>query len=168
MMLATGALSVGCARTPTGGGAAARALGLVQELAGCYRFTHETPTTLTRSTGAGASYELRLDTIRRFPGAREDYRVAITLDQDAHWPRGVRGQRRAGLWWLATGPDSVQVSVRATGTESVMFYGRATGPTLRGMVRLTTDAIPVDGKTGRVLWEEYPSAVASAERIPCP
>ena len=48
------------------------------------------------------------------------------------------------------------------------FYGRWVGGSLHGVLRRTSDAIPVDPLTKQILWDVWPWATASLARVQCP
>jgi hypothetical protein len=70
--------------------------------------------------------------------------------------------------WHRVGADSVVIVAWSTGTEAEVFYGRGAGGSLHGVLRRTSDAIPVDPRTNGIQWDMWPWASASLIRIPCP
>lgn len=139
----------------------------VRALAGCYRVTHGTYSTESHLGPATPTTLFRLDTLAPRHGLPEN-RVAerlapaeslSTTDPRSHW-------RHAPSWRLV-GADSVEVMMWGIGTEGEAFYGHAVGDTLPGVVRLTSDAVPVERGTHRVLWNTWPWARAVAVRVPC-
>jgi hypothetical protein len=75
---------------------------------------------------------------------------------------------RRPAMWQRVGRDSVVIFAWSTGTEAEAFYGRLAGRSLHGVVRRTSDAIPVDPVTKQIQWDVWPWAAASLVRVPCP
>jgi hypothetical protein len=140
----------------------------MRAIAGCYHLTvgawskkstlgPSTPTTL-----------VKLDTLTRDPALFDQF-VAVRLRPAElfvpHAPEAL--WQRPALWQLR-GADSVEIVTWSTGTEAEVYYGRIVGARLRGVLRHTSDAIPGDAATGRILWDVWPWAPTSAERVPCP
>jgi len=75
--------------------------------------------------------------------------------------------KRPAFWRIVRG-DSVEIITWATATEAESFDGRFVGNKLRGVVRLTSDAIPMDPMTHRIDWNALPWARAKGERVRCP
>ncbi len=101
-------------------------------------------------------------------GSRGQY-VAVrlapveTLAPDSHdaiW-------KRPAFWRIIRG-DSVDIITWTTATEAESFNGRFVGNQLRGVVRLTSDAIPMNPATHRIDWNALPWARAEGERVGCP
>jgi len=99
------------------------------------------------------------------PGARVAARVipAVLLspaDPRARWLRPA--------WWRTIGADSIEIVTWSATTEAEVFYGHVAGDELRGVLRRTSDAIPMDPKTRRIQWDAWPWARATARRVACP
>jgi hypothetical protein len=135
---------------------------------GCYRLTNGPWSKNSLSRPAYPPEILRLDSTAARndqPGWRAATRVApaellSTVDPRSHWLQPSS--------WRIVGADSVEIVTWTTATEGETFYGHVQGAALRGVLRHTSDAIPVDPKTGGVLWDEYPWAVATAQPVTCP
>ena len=111
---------------------------------------------------------IRLDTIARKPGAPGDL-VAERIEPAEFAPTGdSRLQWRRAASWHRVGADSVEIFAWSTTTESEGFYGRWKNGSLQGVVRRTSDAIPVDPLTRQILWDVWPWATASLVRVACP
>jgi hypothetical protein len=137
-------------------------------LAGCYRLTLGP---WSRASGLGPSKPtavVRLDTIAPNPGVPGDL-VAERIEPAEFAPPGdwrLRWQHPAR--WRRVGVDSVVIVAWSTGTEAEVFYGRWARGSLHGVVRRTSDAIPVDRQTKQIQWDVWPWANASAVSVPCP
>jgi hypothetical protein len=83
-------------------------------------------------------------------------------------PGDVRLQWQRPAHWRRVSADSVVIVAWSTGTEAEVFYGRWASGSLRGVLRRTSDAIPVDPLTKRVLWDVWPWAKASLVPERCP
>jgi len=140
----------------------------VEQLVGCYRFTLG-PWSQNTSLGPPSQTEVvRLDTAiatRAVPGSRVAARVAPV---DILAPTDPRAKWLQPASWRVIGSDSLEISTWSTGTEGESFHGHVTGAELRGVMRRTSDAIPVDPKTHRVMWDVWPWATATARRVACP
>lgn len=137
-------------------------------LAGCYRLTLGPWSRITPLGPPSPTEIVRLDTTpagNGIPGARAAGRVAPAellppTDPRARWLRAP--------WWRMIGADSLEITTWATATEAETFYGHVVGGELRGVLRRTSDAIPVDPKTHGILWDAWPWARATARRVACP
>ena len=138
-------------------------LRMAQGLAGCYRLTVG-PWSNPEANGGQMPMPTRLhldttQTVRPYPGFAL---VATTPGFDV---RRMSGSLPA---WSPIGADSLQVLAWSTGTSSVtLFLRRRTAGMLQGTARYFTDAIALDPVTKRWLWEQYPTAPAQLESIPC-
>lgn len=135
---------------------------------GCYRLTLGPWSTASRLGPATPTAVVRLDTVARRPGAPGDL-VAERVEPAGFAPPGdwrLRWQQPAV--WRRVGADSVVIIAWSTGTEAEAFYGRWAAGSLQGVMRRTSDAIPVDPKTKQIQWDAWPWARASAIRVPCP
>ena len=140
----------------------------IGNLVGCYRLTNGPWSKNSFSLPAYPPEIVRLDSTaarNARPGALAVARVTPTqlfspVDPRSHWLQPSS--------WRLVGADSVEIVTWTTSTEGETFYGHVQGAALRGVLRHTSDAIPVDPKTGGVLWDEYPWAVASARPVTCP
>jgi hypothetical protein len=141
---------------------------IAAHLAGCYRLTLG-PWSKRTSLGPPSPTEVfRLDSTlvnNGIPGAHAAARVA---PDDRLPPTDPRARWLQPPWWRTIGADSIQVFPWSTGTESEAFYGHVTGDEHRGVLRNTSDAIPMDPKTRGVLWDAWPWATATARRVSCP
>ncbi len=137
-------------------------------LAGCYHLALG-PWSQRSPLGPPSPTEIfRLDTTpinNGSPGARVAARVipAVLLspaDPRARWLRPA--------WWRTIGADSIEIVTWSATTEAEVFYGHVAGDELRGVLRRTSDAIPMDPKTRRIQWDAWPWARATARRVACP
>ena len=111
---------------------------------------------------------IRLDTIPRKPGASGDLAAeriepavfAATGDPRLKWQRSA--------YWRREARDSVVIVAWSTGTEAEVFYGHWAGGSLSGVLRRTSDAIPVDPLTKEIQWNVWPWASAHLKRVSCP
>ncbi len=135
---------------------------------GCYRLTLGPWSKESDLGPAQSTSVVRLDTIPSTRGVSGDL-IAERIEPAQFAPPGdprLRWQRRAH--WRQEGADSVVIVTWSTGTEAEVFYGRWVGGLLRGVVRRTSDAIPVDPRTMKIQWDVWPWAQASAAMIRCP
>lgn len=147
---------------------AASAAAHPEVIAGCYRLDVG-PWSRESTLGPPApTVIVRLDTLSRRPELPE-YLAAERVEPAEFVPPGdVRAQWRRPAAWRIVGADSVEIIAWSTGTEAESFHGRRVGSVLRGVMRRTSDAIPVDPVTRRIVWEGWPWAVASAVPVRCP
>jgi hypothetical protein len=152
---------LGGAQSPTTGRADA-------VLPGCYRITLG-PWSKASSLGpAQPTAVIRLDTIAFSSGDSDDL-VAERIEPAEFAPPGdVRLRWQHPARWRRVGADSVVIVAWSTGTEAEVFYGRLEAGTLHGVMRRTSDAIPIDPTTRRIQWDVWPWASASAVGIRCP
>ena len=138
------------------------------QLTGCYRLALG-PWSQRSSLGPPSPAELvRLDSTsigNGIPGARAAARLAPA---ELLSPTDPRSKWSRPTWWRRIGADSLEIFPWSTGMESESFYGHVEGDTLIGVLRHTSDAIPVDSKTGRIMWDAWPWARATARRVSCP
>jgi len=140
----------------------------IHNLVGCYRLTLGPWSERTSLGPPSQTQIIRLDSImapRAVPGARAAARV---LPVDILPPTDPRAKWLQPTWWRLLGSDSLEVITWSTGTEGESFHGHVAGTELRGVVRRTSDAIPTDPKTGRIMWDVWPWAKATARRVACP
>lgn len=140
----------------------------VRALAGCYHLTHGAYSTTSGMGPATPTTLFRLDTLaprHGLPGDLVAERLAPVESLPASDPRSHWLQAPS---WRLVGADSLEIVAWATAMEAEVFYGHAIGDTLRGVVRLTSDAVPVEQGTHRILWNAWPWARASAIRVDCP
>jgi hypothetical protein len=71
-------------------------------------------------------------------------------------------------WWRTIGADSIEITTWSATMESEEFYGHVAGAELSGVLRRTSDAVPMDPKTRGILWDAWPWARAIARRVACP
>jgi hypothetical protein len=138
------------------------------DLAGCYRLTLGPWSKVTPLGPSSLTEIFRLDTtpVRSgIPGARSAARVAPA---ELMPPTDPRANWLQPPWWRMIGTDSLEIFTWSTGTESETFYGHVAGTELRGVLRNTSDAIPMDPKTRRIQWDVWPWARATARRLACP
>jgi hypothetical protein len=136
-------------------------------IAGCYRFTLGPWSKASRLGPGQPTAVVRLDTIaprRRIPGDLVAERIEPAEFAPPGDPR-LRWQHPAV--WRREGADSVEIVAWSTSTEAEVFYGRWAAGSLQGVVRRTSDAVPVDPKTKQIQWDVWPWAAASAVKIPC-
>lgn len=137
-------------------------------LAGCHRFTLGPWSKASRLGPAQPTAVVRLDTIAPSQGIPGDL-VAERIEPAEFAPPGDwRLRWRHPARWRREGADSVVIVAWSTGTEAEVFYGRWAGGSLQGMLRRTSDAIPVDPQTKQIQWDVWPWAAASSVAIPCP
>lgn len=137
-------------------------------LPGCYRLTLGPWSNASGLGPAKPTAVVRLDTIAPSPGA-PGWLVAERVEPAEFAPPGdwrLRWQHPAR--WRRVGADSVVIVAWSTGTEAEVFYGRWAAGSLQGVMRRTSDAIPVDPKSKRIQWDVWPWAPASAILVPCP
>jgi len=135
---------------------------------GCYRLTLGSWSRASRLGPAEPTAVVRLDTIARKRGVPGDL-VAERIDPAVFGPPGdlrLRWQQPAR--WRHFGADSVVIVTWSTGTEAEKFFGRRVGRSLKGVVRRTSDAIPVDPLTRKIQWNSWPWADAVAVPVSCP
>ena len=134
---------------------------------GCYRLTLGP---WSKASGLGPAQPtavVRLDTIARNPAPPGDL-VAERVEPAEFAPPGdwrLRWQHPA--LWRRIGVDSVMIVAWSTGTEAEIFFGRWLGGSLQGVLRRTSDAIPVDPQTRQIQWDVWPWAAASGMSVPC-
>jgi hypothetical protein len=140
----------------------------VADIAGCYDLAHGAYSHESRLGPHAPTTLVRLDTTVQSRGPRDQY-IAVRLapaetlapgSHDATW-------KRPAFWRIVRG-DSVEIIMWATATEAESFDGRFVDNRLRGVVRLTGDAIPMDPKTHRIDWNAWPWAAAEGTRVACP
>jgi len=136
-------------------------------LPGCYRLTLGPWSKPSRLGPAQPTAVIRLDTIERRPGISRDL-VAERIEPVESAPTGDRRVRRQlPASWRRLGADSVVIVAWSTGYEAEVFYGRWLRGSLQGVLRRSSDAIPVDPATGQIQWNVLPWATASAVLVPC-
>lgn len=137
-------------------------------LAGCYRVSYGEWSMQENLGPALATNIIRLDTTARRPGL-PGYMVAERIDPVEVLNTGdLRLKFQRPPLWLREGRDSVVIVLWSTGTESETFMGHRSGATLQGVIRRTSDAIPIDPATKKVVWNARPYASASATPMACP
>jgi hypothetical protein len=136
--------------------------------AGCYHLTLGPWSKKSRLGPDQPTAIIRLDTIRRWPGNRRDLAAERIEPAEFAPPGDPRLQWRRPSSWHRVGADSVVIVAWSTATEAEVFYGRWTGGSLHGVVRRTSDGIPIDRLTKRIQWDVWPWATASLIRVPCP
>lgn len=137
-------------------------------MAGCYHIKLGPWSTESRLGPDQPTSVIRLDTIPRTPGVAGDLaaeRIVPAEFAAAGDPR-LKWQRLA--YWRREGPDSVVIVAWSTGTEAEIFYGRLVDDSLSGVLRRTSDAIPVDPLTKEIRWNVWPWASAYLKRVSCP
>ena len=141
---------------------------VANRLIGCYRLTLGPWSKNTPLGPPTPTAIFRLDTTSARsgpPGARTAARVAPA---ELLAPTDPRARWLQPPWWRTVGEDSLDIVTWSTGTESEVFYGHLVGAEFRGVLRHTSDAIPVDPKTRAIQWDVWPWAPATARRIACP
>jgi hypothetical protein len=136
--------------------------------AGCYHLTLGPWSKKSRLGPDQPTAIIRLDTIKRTPGARSELAAERIEPAEVALPGDPRLQWQRPASWHRVGRDSVVIVAWSTGTEAEIFYGRWMGDSLHGVVRRTSDAIPVDPLTRRIQWDVWPWATASLVGVPCP
>lgn len=137
-------------------------------LRGCYRLTLGPWSNGSDLGTIKPTAVVRLDTIALRPGAPGD-RVAERVELAEPAPPGDwRLRWRQPARWRRVDADSIVIVAWSTGTEAEVFYGRRVAGSLRGVLRRTTDAIPVDPRSRAIQWDVWPWAPASAILVPCP
>jgi hypothetical protein len=139
-----------------------------QVVAGCYHVTLGPWSKKSRLGPDQPTAIIRLDTITRRPGAPGELAAERIEPAEFAPPGDPRLRWRRPASWHRVDGDSVVIVAWSTGTEAEVFYGRWTGGSLHGVVRRTSDAIPVDPLTGRIQWNVWPWATASLVGVPCP
>jgi hypothetical protein len=135
---------------------------------GCYRLTLGPWSMAPRIGPDQPTAVVRLDTIARTPPVPGDL-VAERIEPAEFAPPGDSRLRwRHPASWRRVGADSVVIVAWSTGTEAEVFYGRWARGSLKGVVRRTSDAIPVDPVTKQIQWNAWPWAAASAIKVACP
>lgn len=138
------------------------------QLVGCYRLTLG-PWSQSSRLGPPSPTEIfRLDSTiapRALPGWRVAARLAPV---DLLPPTDPRAQWLKPAMWRMIGSDSLEIITWSTGMEAESFHGHVARDELRGVLRRTSDAIPMDPKTGRIMWDAWPWAKATARRVACP
>lgn len=139
----------------------------VRALAGCYRLTLG-PWSQQSPLGPAAPTTLvRLDTLPRRPELPDQLAADRLAPVESLPPNESRARWRQLPGWRVVGADSVVIVAWSSRFEAEVFYGRRVGDTLRGVLRRTSDGVPVDPVTRQVLWNAWPWATASAERVRC-
>ena len=137
-------------------------------IVGCYRISLG-PWSLESHLGpAHPTTVVRLDTIPRRPGLPGELVAERVEPTEFALPGDFRAQWKRPAHWRRVGTDSVQIISWSTGTEGEAFYGHWDGATLQGVVRRTSDAVPIDPVTRQIQWNAWPYAAASAVPAPCP
>jgi hypothetical protein len=139
-----------------------------RDLVGCYRLTLGPWSKVTPLGPPTPTEMFRLDMTsigNGVPGARAAARLAPA---DLLPPTDVRARSLRPPYWRLIGSDSLVIVTWSTGMEAELFYGHTLGDELRGVLRLTSDAHPMDPKTGRIMWDAWPHATATARRVACP
>jgi len=139
-----------------------------RDLLGCYRLVLGPWSEKSRLGPPTPTEVFRLDssTVRNgIPGERAAARLSPA---DLLPPSDPRSRWLRPASWRVIGPDSLEVYTWSTGMEAEVFYGRAVGAELRGVLRRTSDAIPMNPQTGRIMWDAWPWAQATARRVTCP
>ena len=137
-------------------------------VAGCYRLTLGAWSKDSNLGPSSSTTVVRLDTVARRPGSPGDFVAERIEPATFALPGDVRAKwQRPALWRRETG-DSVVIVMWSTGTEAEVFFGRWKSGKLDGVVRRTSDAIPVDPVTRKIQWDAWPWATASAVSVPCP
>jgi hypothetical protein len=135
---------------------------------GCYRLTLGPWSKAPRFGPDQPTAIVRLDTIVRNWRMPRDF-AAERIEPAEFAPPGDSRLRWKHLAsWQRVGADSVIIVAWSTGTEAEVFYGHRSGSSLKGVVRRTTDAIPVNPVTKQVQWNVWPWAAASAVKVRCP
>ena len=135
---------------------------------GCYRLTLGPWSRPPRFGPDQPTAVVRLDTIapaRGLPGEL----VAERIEPAEFAPPGdwrLRWKHQA--YWRRVGADSVTIVTWSTGTEAEVFYGHRAGGSLKGVVRVTTDAFRIDPVTKQIQWNAWPWAAATAVKVACP
>ncbi len=135
---------------------------------GCYRLTLGPWSSASGLGPARPTTVFRLDTVPRRLGVPGDLVAERIAPAEFALPGDVRTRFQRPALWRREGGDSVVIIPWLTGTEAEAFYGRSDRGTLRGVVRRTSDAIPVDPLTRRIQWDAWPWAAASAVPVDCP
>jgi acetyl esterase/lipase len=137
-------------------------------LPGCYRLSlgpWSSPSDL-RPPAPTEVFRLDSTTVRSAtPGARTAARL---LPAELMPPTDPRTQWLQPASWRLVGSDSLEVVTWSTATEAETFYGHTAGTGLRGVLRRTTDLIPMNRQTRQIMWDVWPWAQASARRVSCP
>lgn len=140
----------------------------VEKLIGCHRFTLG-PWSKSSSLGPPSQTEImRLDSTTIRNGIRGTRAAARVVPVDIFPKTDPRVKWLRPAWWRMIDADSLEIITWSTGTEAESFDGHVAGGELRGVMRRTSDVIPVDPKTGRVVWDAWPWAPATARRVACP
>jgi hypothetical protein len=135
---------------------------------GCYRLSLGPWSSASGLGPARPTTVFRLDTVPRRPGVPGDLVAERIEPAEFALPGDVRARFQQPARWRREGGDSVVIIPWLTGTEAEAFYGRWAGGSLHGVIRRTSDAIPVDPLTRRIQWDAWPWATASAVPVPCP
>jgi hypothetical protein len=150
--------------------AAAPDMTVVRALAGCYALEIGAWSRAPTAGPASATTLVRLDTLPDRAGEPRGVFTAARLAPAE--PEPAAGRAAAGrlfpAHWRLLPPDSVEMTPWGNGFEAEVFFGRVVGAELVGVVRRTSDALPVDPTTKRIVWDAYPTAPAKGRRVPCP
>ncbi len=138
----------------------------IRALAGCYHLTIGAWSTSTRLGPVTPIAFFRLDTLARWPGSQGVLAMERIAPAISFSPGDPRAQWKHPPSWRLVGADSFEITPWTIGTEAETFYGRVVGGKLRGVLRNTSDAMPVDAR-GRILWNSWPWANGTAERVTC-
>lgn len=136
--------------------------------AGCYRLILGPWSKVTPLGPHSPTEIVRLDTTSIDNGIDGSRAAARVAPADLARPTVPRSNWLRPPFWRLIGSDSLVIVTWSTGTEAEVFYGHTVGTELRGMLRLTSDARPMDPKTGRIMWDVWPWARATARRAACP
>jgi hypothetical protein len=135
---------------------------------GCFQLTLGRWSRASRLGPQRPTTVVRLDTLARNPSAPGDL-VAERIEPAELAPPGDRQSRLPRpARWRRVGADSVVIVAWSTGSEAEVFYGRLVGDSLHGVVRRTSDAVPVDPSTKQIQWDQWPWAAASGVPVKCP
>jgi hypothetical protein len=140
----------------------------LRNVAGCYRLTLGAWSKDSRLGPSSSTTVVRLDTLARRPGNSGDLVAQRVEPAEFAVPGHVRVQWQRPAYWRREKGDSVVIITWSTGTEAEAFYGQWKSSKLSGVVRRTSDAIPVDTVTRKVQWDVWPWASASGVPVPCP
>ena len=154
------ALAVGIGAAP--GRAVAQGLSAAdaRTFAGCYAVARGAWTKPVLRGPPFAPLMVRLDTLAPEEGWRGHWLAARVS-----WPAPGPGGRPP--MWRPVGADSVEIMTWGISWEADVLYLRRDGELLRGVLRRTSDAIPVDSQR-RILWDVWPRAPATVRRVACP
>jgi acetyl esterase/lipase len=138
------------------------------DLVGCYRLTLGPWSKITPLGPPSPTEIFRLDSTSVRNGVPNARSAARLVPADLLPPTDPRARWMQPPWWRTIGADSIEITTWSATMESEEFYGHVAGAELSGVLRRTSDAVPMDPKTRGILWDAWPWARAIARRVACP